>query len=154
VGQQGPQDGREPEQAKRRGADGGTDGDVVADAAAGVESAHGQVPACFCSFSNITLASASTMKVITNSNRPSVTSDDTYVSPTAPVNSLASAAEIDVPGARSEALMRWALPITKVTAIVSPSARPRPSMMPPTTPTRVKGSTMFHTTSQVVAPSA
>ena len=30
-----------------------------------------------------------------------------------------------------------ALPITKVTAMVSPSARPSPSMTPPMTPTRV-----------------
>ncbi len=43
--------------------------------------------------------------------------------------------------------------MTKVTAIVSPSARPSPSMMPPTTPTFVYGSTTFHTTSQVVEPS-
>src|SRR5512144_2648395 len=43
--------------------------------------------------------------------------------------------------------------MTKVTAIVSPSARPRPSMTPPTTPTFVYGSTTFQTTSHVVAPS-
>src|SRR5487761_2293205 len=42
--------------------------------------------------------------------------------------------------------------MTKVTAIVSPSARPRPSMTPPMTPTRVYGSTMLRTTSQVVQP--
>ena len=42
--------------------------------------------------------------------------------------------------------------MTKVTAIVSPSARPSPSMMPPITPILVYGRTMFQTTSQVVAP--
>ena len=50
-------------------------------------------------------------------------------------------AEIVVPGARMEPEMRCALPITKVTAMVSPSARPRPSMTPPMTPTRVNGNT-------------
>ena len=47
--------------------------------------------------------------------------------------------EIVVPGASSEVLTRWALPITNVTAMVSPSARPSPSMMPPTTPVREYG---------------
>src|ERR1700681_1923917 len=61
--------------------------------------------------------------------------------------------EIVVPGASKEELMRCALPITKVTAMVSPSARPRPNMMPPTMPTRECGTTTFHITSQVVAPS-
>ena len=59
------------------------------------------------------------------------------MSPTASVNSLAIVAEIVVPGARIEAEILCALPITKVTAMVSPSARPRPSMIPPITPTRV-----------------
>ena len=58
------------------------------------------------------------------------------MSSTASVNPLAIEAEIVVPGARIEALMRCALPMTKVTAMVSPSARPRASMMPPVTPTR------------------
>ena len=56
------------------------------------------------------------------------------------------------PGQTATSLIRWALPMTKVTAMVSPSARPRPSMMPPTTPILVYGSTTFQTTSQVVAP--
>src|SRR3984957_18511733 len=63
------------------------------------------------------------------------------------------AEEIVVPGASSEELIRCALPITKVTAMVSPSARPNPSIMPPTMPTRECGTTTFHITSQVVAPS-
>ena len=55
----------------------------------------------------------------------------------------------------SESELSWLkLPMTKVTAIVSPSARPRPSMMPPTTPVLVYGRTTFQTTSQVVEPSA
>jgi len=43
--------------------------------------------------------------------------------------------------------------MTKVTAMVSPSARPNPNMTPPTMPTRECGTTTFHMTSQVVAPS-
>ena len=39
-----------------------------------------------------------------------------------------------LPGEKSEVGSRLALPITKVTAMVSPSARPSPSMMPPMTP--------------------
>ena len=42
--------------------------------------------------------------------------------------------------------------MTNVTAIVSPSARPSPSMMPPMTPIRVYGSTTLRTTSHVVQP--
>src|SRR5260370_25180013 len=42
--------------------------------------------------------------------------------------------------------------MVKVTALVSPSERPKPSMMPPMTPTLVYGSTTLRTTSQVVQP--
>ena len=42
-----------------------------------------------------------------------------------------------LPDANRLGEIRLALPMTKVTAMVSPSARPRPSMMPPTTETRV-----------------
>jgi hypothetical protein len=47
-------------------------------------------------------------------------SEEVYRSPTASVNSLAMDEEIVVPGASKEVLMRCALPITKVTAMVSP----------------------------------
>ena len=63
-----------------------------------------------------------------------------------------AAEQMVVPGARSEALMRCALPMTNVTAMVSPSARPRPSMMPPTMPTREYGTTTCQMTSHVVVP--
>jgi hypothetical protein len=54
----------------------------------------------------------------------------------------------------TEGLLSWLkLPMTNVTAMVSPSARPRPSMMPPMTPVFVYGSTTLNTTSQVVEPS-
>ncbi|KAG1243173.1 hypothetical protein G6F65_022580 [Rhizopus arrhizus] len=72
--------------------------------------------------------------------------------PPASLNSLAKADAIELPGENSEPDHLKALPITNVTAIVSPSARPRPSMMPPMTPDLVKGSTTRHITSQVVLP--
>src|SRR6266481_5836236 len=102
----------------------------------------------------MTLAIASTINVITKRISPSATSEDRYKSPTASVNSFANVAEIVVPGCRIEVLMRCALPMTKVTAIVSPSARPRPSMTPPTTPIRVYGRTTCQTTSVLVEPRA
>jgi hypothetical protein len=40
------------------------------------------------------------------------------------------------PGARSDAEISGLFPISMVTAIVSPSARPSPSMMPPMIPER------------------
>ena len=59
---------------------------------------------------------------------------------------------MDVPGEKSDVGMRLALPITKVTAMVSPKARPKPSMTPPMTPFWVYGNTTLRTTSQVVQP--
>ena len=44
---------------------------------------------------------------------------------------------IEVPGSSSEADSCIALPSTKVTAMVSPKARPRPRKMPPITAERV-----------------
>jgi len=58
------------------------------------------------------------MKVIMNRISPSAISAEVYKSPTASVNSLAMVAEMVVPGASTEAEMRCALPITKVTAMV------------------------------------
>jgi hypothetical protein len=46
------------------------------------------------------------------------------------------------------------LPITCVTAIASPSARPTPRITAPTIPGRAIGSTVIRTISQRVAPSA
>src|ERR1700722_6485622 len=97
-------------------------------------------------------AAAITVKEMRNNNRPNAIRDEVYRSPTASVNSLAMDEEIVVPGANNEVLMRCSLPITKVTAMVSPSARPRPNITPPTMPTRECGTTTFHMTSQVVAP--
>ena len=53
------------------------------------------------------------------------------------------------PGSKSE-VMRLALPTTKVTAMVSPSARPSPSMIAPMIETPACGKSTWRTTSQVV----
>lgn len=42
-----------------------------------------------------------------------------------------------MPGISSEEVMLYELPSTKVTAMVSPSARPRPRKMPPMTAEQV-----------------
>ena len=57
-------------------------------------------------------------------------------------------------GANSESDMSARFPITIVTAIVSPIARPRPSMIAPMTPVRPYGRTARRIISQRVAPSA
>ena len=67
-------------------------------------------------------------------------------------NSSATIELMVLPGPNRLVEMRSVFPITKVTAMVSPSARPRPSMMPPTTEARVYGSTTERITSQVVQP--
>ena len=82
-------------------------------------------------------ARASTAKVTRNSTKPSAISDERYIAESASVNSLAIVAAIELPGISSDAVSSCALPSTKVTAIVSPSARPRPRKMPPITAERV-----------------
>ncbi|MNT95334.1 hypothetical protein D3C72_2371920 [compost metagenome] len=82
--------------------------------------------------------SASTTKVMKNRIRPSSISAAVCRPAPASANSLASAEVMLLPGENSDALSsRLVLPITKVTAMVSPSARPRPSITPPMTPARV-----------------
>ena len=91
--------------------------------------AHGQlrVPSRCPMRNNINLAMASTMVVMMNSSSPSSISAEVYRSPTASANSLARDEAMLFPGASSEGLRCWVLPITKVTAMVSPRARPNPS---------------------------
>jgi len=76
------------------------------------------------------LAKAKTKKVITNSKKPSANNEDIWKSAASP-NSLAKVDAMDVPGENNEVGMRLALPITKVTAMVSPKARPKPNITPP-----------------------
>src|SRR5690606_2027544 len=138
VREQRPQQPAQPEQAKGSGQYRRGEVEGVDQAAASVESRiHVVRPSWRLRRSNSSLASASTMKVIRNSSSPSAISADTYSSPCASANSLASAEEMVLPGMNRDRPSTWALPMTKVTAMVSPRARPSPSMMPPTTPTLV-----------------
>ena len=72
--------------------------------------------------------------------------------PSASLNSLAMREAMVEPGSKIEAERRLALPTTKVTAMVSPSARPRPSMTAPMMLTPACGRSTWRTTSQVVQP--
>src|SRR5512146_3197013 len=86
-------------------------------------------------------AIAFTITVTMNRPAPTAISDDRSRSLVASLNSFAISDAIVYPGANSEAEMSCALPITIVTAIVSPSARPSPRMIPPMIPERAYGST-------------
>src|SRR5690625_2276151 len=112
---------------------------------------HVSLPSFLDRRSNSSLDSISTTVVIRNRIRPSSSSAD-FCMPPASLNSLARADAIEFDGENREDGRLNALPMTNVTAMVSPSARPRPSMMPPITPPLVKGSTTFQTTSHVVEP--
>src|SRR5690606_26634457 len=79
-------------------------------------------------------ASTRTVKVSRKRIRPSDIKEAMCIGLSDSANSLASVAEIVVPGMNNEGSMRCALPITNVTAMVSPSALPSPNMMPPITP--------------------
>src|SRR6266436_7505547 len=57
-----------------------------------------------------------------------------YISVVASVNSLASTLASVYPGLKSDAAICGVLPITIVTAIVSPSARPKPRITAPNNP--------------------
>ena len=78
------------------------------------------------------------MNEMTNRMKPRASSDESFRLPAwLSGNSSATIEAMVLPGPNSDVEIRLVLPITKVTAIVSPSARPSPSMMPPTTETRV-----------------
>src|SRR2546428_3777925 len=72
--------------------------------------------------------------VMINSNNPISINACKYNSSAASLNSLAITAAMVYCGLNSDSAMTGALPMTIVTAIVSPSARPRPSMMAPMIP--------------------
>ena len=74
------------------------------------------------------------ISVMTNSTRPISTSAFRYRSSVASVNSLAITAAIVYCGAYSDHEICGLFPISIVTAIVSPSARPNPSMIAPMMP--------------------
>ena len=95
---------------------------------------------------------ARTMNVITKRISPNARREAMYMVSEASVNSLASEAEMVVPGAKIDAWMRCALPMTNVTAMVSPSARPSPSIIAPIMPFLVYGRIIRRHTSQTEAP--
>ena len=68
--------------------------------------------------------------------RPRAARAPVCISPLASANSLAMTAGSEYPGANNEARIVGEFPMTIVTAIVSPSARPSPSMVAPTIPAR------------------
>src|SRR5258706_11533586 len=81
---------------------------------------HDYLPAFISRRISISRAMARTIKVIMKRMSPSATKEAVCRSPTASVNSLAMVADMVVPGARIEAEIRCALPMTNVTAMVSP----------------------------------
>src|SRR5439155_22714356 len=77
-----------------------------------------------------------TTSVMMKSTRPISTSAWRYSSSAASANSFAMTAAIVYCGANNDSDTFGLFPITIVTAIVSPSARPNPSIMAPTIPVR------------------
>ena len=76
------------------------------------------------------------ISVMMNRTSPISTSADRCSSSAASANSLATTAAIVYCGANSDAEIFGLFPITIVTAIVSPSARPKPSITAPMIPVR------------------
>src|SRR5579885_1900624 len=76
------------------------------------------------------------IKVSRKSTSPSSTSDCKYKSPVASVNWLAITEAMESPGDSNEELMTGVLPITMVTAMVSPSARASARNTEPKMPAR------------------
>src|SRR6266550_3531265 len=99
-------------------------------------------------------AIALTATVRTNRISPTSNRADRYRLVVASLNSFAIAAAIVYAGCRSEMLMSCRFPMSIVTAIVSPSARPRPRMTAPIKPARPYGRTADRTASHRVAPMA
>jgi hypothetical protein len=90
------------------------------------------------SFSRRILEMLSTTKVMKNRIRARYSSEAWCRPAPASANSLARVEVIELAASKSDSEDSWfMLPITKVTAMVSPRARPRPSMTPPTTPVLV-----------------
>src|SRR5262249_42959184 len=77
-----------------------------------------------------------TVSGMMNSTSPISTRAARYRSSAASVNSFAITAAIVYCGANSDSETRGLFPMTIVTAIVSPSARPKPSITAPTIPVR------------------
>src|SRR5207244_8340347 len=86
---------------------------------------------------------------------PTTKRDSRWNGSVASVNSLAITLDIVAPWPRMLGLiLRTLLPMTMVTAMVSPNARPSPSIEAPMTPDLERGRTAAWSISQRVAPSA
>ena len=94
-----------------------------------------------------------TISVSTNSTRPAANRADVWIPVDSP-NSFAITAASVYPWANRWLPIFGALPITSTTAIVSPIARPIPSIAPPVIPGREYGRTARRIISHRVAPSA
>src|SRR6185503_8506885 len=96
-----------------------------------------------------------TISVMSSRNMPTTNSDERWYGSVASVNSLTMMLGIVAP--RPKMVVETAstlLPISMVTAIVSPKARPRPSRLAPKMPAVERLSTEMRSISQRVAPSA
>src|SRR5262249_18568823 len=109
AGDQGPQDCAEEEQTHRGSEPGQAQGNDVGDFT-NEAPVHTDESARRSSRSSMKRAAAMTVKVMRNNSAPSAINDEVYRSPTASVNSLAMEAEMVVPGASNEGLIRCALP--------------------------------------------
>ena len=88
-----------------------------------------------------------------NRNKPISMSAEVYNWPVASENSLAITLAMVLPGLKMPVGMAWVFPISIVTAIVSPKARPSASKSPANKPDFVYGIIIFVITSNLVAPS-
>src|SRR6202521_431813 len=95
-----------------------------------------------------------TVSVTRISTSPSSISAAGYRLPVASENSLAILLASVYPGEKIEGGISSRLPMTMVTAMVSPSARPRASTVAPKIPARAAGSNTRHVVSHQVAPRA
>lgn len=77
-----------------------------------------------------------TMVVMRKSSSPISIKEDRYKASTASVNSLAITLAMVLEGLKMLAGKKWELPITMVTAMVSPRALPRERRMPANIPER------------------
>src|SRR5579863_4846331 len=99
-------------------------------------------------------ASPFSTNVKRKSTRPSSIRALKYKFPVASENSLASTAAIEYPGENRDAAILGLLPMTMVTAMVSPSARASARNTEPKMPILAAGTTTFQVDSHLVAPRA
>src|SRR5882762_3168833 len=99
-------------------------------------------------------ASPLSTNVSRNSTSPNSISALKYKLPVASENSFARTAAMEYPGEKREAEIVGLLPMTMVTAIVSPSARASARNTEPKIPMRAAGTTTFQVDSHFVAPRA